>query len=103
MPRPRTALRAGDHIDWMAASPEAIKFTDWSNDVQNERNCPAFLTSIMIAIVLSISSLVMLPLFLYLTSPRASTAIATSMTPTVGLSCSAALPLNSALIGAAHL
>src|SRR4051794_9938707 len=45
--------------------------------------------------VLSISARVMLPLLPYFRSPRASSAIATSMTPTVGWSCRAALPLNS--------
>src|SRR5260221_13554997 len=98
MPRERTAVTAGDHIDWITTSPDAIRFTDWSNEVQNERKCPVFLMSIMIAMVLSISAFVMLPLLAYLTSPRASIAIATSMMPTVGLSWSAGLPLNSGLI-----
>src|SRR5258708_10516355 len=95
MPRERTAAPAGDHIDWITTSPDAIRFTDWSNDDQKERKWPDFLTSIITLRVLSISSLVMLPLLPYLMSPRASIAIATSMMPMVGLSCSAALPLKS--------
>src|SRR5258707_13777815 len=95
MPRERTAATAGDHIDWITTSPDAIRFTDWSNDDQKERKWPDFLTSIITLRVLSISSLVMLPLLPYLMSPRASIAIATSMMPMVGLSCRAALPLNS--------
>ena len=43
MPRVRTAVTAGDHIDWITTSPEAIRFTDWSNVVQNERNWPELL------------------------------------------------------------
>src|ERR1700760_3268212 len=103
MPRDRTAATAGDHIDWITTSPEAIRFTDWSNVVQNERNCPERLISIIASMVLSISARVMLPLLPYLTRPLASIAIATSITPTVGWSCSAALPLNSGLIRSAQL
>src|ERR1700694_4582787 len=103
MPRVRTAVTAGDHIDWITTSPEAIRFTDWSNVVQNERNCPDFLISIIRSMVLSISSRVMFPLLPYLTAPRASTAIAISMTPVVGDSFRAALPLNSGLIRSAQL
>src|SRR3984893_12946816 len=102
-PRVLTAVTAGDHIDWITTSPEAIRLTDWSKVVQNERNWPAFLTSIITAIVLSISSQVIFPLLPYLTSPRASSPNATSMTPTVGWSCNAALPLNSGLIKSAQL
>ena len=43
MPRERTAVTAGDHIDWMTTSPEAIRLTDWSKLLQNARKCPAFL------------------------------------------------------------
>src|SRR5216684_89868 len=103
MPRVLTAVTAGDHIDWMTTSPEAIRFTDWSNEVQNERNCPLFLMSLINAIVLSISSRVIFPLLRYRRSPRASTAMATSMTPIVGLSWSADLPLKSGLIRSAQL
>src|SRR5260221_12661649 len=103
MPRERTAVTAGDHIDWMTTSPDAIRLTDWSKVVQYERKCPDFLISIIVLMVLSISSLVILPLLPYLMSPRASSAIATSMTPTVGWSCNSALPLNSGLIRSAQL
>ena len=44
MPRARTAVTAGDHIDWITTSPEAIRFTDWSKLVQNARNWPDFLS-----------------------------------------------------------
>src|SRR6202035_5460782 len=47
-------------------------------------NCPDFLMSRIRSMVLSISSRVMLPLFSYCRWPLASTAIETSMTPTVG-------------------
>src|SRR5258708_38272446 len=103
MPRVRTAVTAGDHIDWITTSPEAIRFTDWSNELQNDRKCPDFLISIIVLMVLSISSLVMLPLLPYLMSPRASSAIATSMTPTVGWSCKAALPFHSGLLRSPQL
>src|SRR5215210_989091 len=103
MPRERTAATAGDHIDCTTTSPEAIRFTDWSKVVQNERNWPDFLISIILATVLSISSFVMLPLLTYLISPLASSAMATSMMPMVGLSCSADLPLNSELNRSAQL
>src|SRR5258708_32339344 len=82
-------------MDWITTSPDAIRFTDWSNEDQNERKCPDFLISIITLRVLSISSFVILPLLAYLTSPRASIAMATSMMPIVGLSCNAALPLKS--------
>jgi hypothetical protein len=59
----RTAVTAGEIIDWMTTSPDAIKFTDWSKVVQNERKCPDCLMSIIRFMVLSISSRVMLPLF----------------------------------------
>src|SRR6266849_4671098 len=103
MPRALTAVTAGDHIDWITTSPEAIRLTDWSKLDQNERKCPDFLIAIIVSMVLSISAWVMLPLLPYLRSPRASSAIATSMTPTVGWSCNAALPLNSGLIRSAQL
>src|ERR1700722_2252270 len=103
MPRERTAATAGDHIDWITTSPEAIRLTDWSNDDQNERNWPDCLTSIMTLTVLSISSFVILPLLPYLTWPPASSAMATSMTPIAGLSWIAALPLKSELRMSAQL
>ncbi len=103
MPRVRTAVTAGDHMDWITTSPDAIRLTDWSNEPQNERNWPDCLISCIAAIVLSISALVMLPLLPYLMSPRASSAMATSITPIVGLSCSAALPLNAGSMRSAQL
>ena len=45
----------------------------------------------------------MLPLLPYLIWPLASIAMATSITPTVGWSCNAALPLKSGLIRSAQL
>src|SRR5438445_745719 len=86
MPRDRTAVTAGDHIDWITTSPAAIKLTDSSKVVQYARNCPDFFASIRILVVLSISSLVMLPLSPYLISPRDSIAIAASMMPIDGTS-----------------
>src|SRR6516165_4356787 len=103
MPRALTAVTAGDHIDWTTTSPEAIKFTDWSKFVQKARNWPDFLMSVMISKVLSISARVMLPLLPYLMSPRASSAIATSMLPTTAVSLSAALPLYFGSIRAVQL
>src|ERR1700741_5105 len=95
MPLERTAVTAGDHIDWITTSPEAIKLTLSLKSFQKARNCPAFLASVMTAIVWSISAVVMLPLSLYLTLPVASEAIAASMMPIDGMSRIAALPLNS--------
>ena len=95
MPRARTAVTAGDHIDWMTTSPAAIRFTDSSKVVQNARNWPDFFASTRILIVLSISSFVMFPLSPYLTSPRDSIAIAASMIPIDGTSRMAERPLNS--------
>ena len=43
MPRERTAVTAGDHIDWITTSPEAIRFTDWSKVVQNDAEMAALL------------------------------------------------------------
>ena len=40
MPRVRTAVTAGDHIDWITTSPEAIRFTDWSKEFQNDAELP---------------------------------------------------------------
>lgn len=62
MPRARTAVTAGDHIDWITTSPEAIRLTDWSKVLQSARQWPARFSSISLSIVWSISSLVMLPL-----------------------------------------
>ncbi len=66
MPLERTAATAGDHIDWMITSPDAIRFTLSSKLFQKARNWPAFLVSIRKAMVLSISGFVMLPLSPYL-------------------------------------
>src|SRR2546422_3772483 len=84
MPRERTAVTAGDHIDWITTSPDAIRLTDSSKVVQKARNWPDFFASIKILMVLSISSLVMLPLSPYLMSPRDSIAMAASMMPIEG-------------------
>ena len=53
---------AGDHIDWITTSPEAIRLTLSSKLFQNARNWPFCLASVKIAKVWSISSRVMLPL-----------------------------------------
>src|SRR5271167_2662137 len=97
MPIERTLVTAGDHIDWMMVSPEAIRLTDSLKSFQNARNWPAFLASVMIFMVRSISALVMLPLSSYLCRPVASTTIAASMMPIGGMFRIAALPLNSGL------
>src|SRR6266403_1277403 len=62
MPICRTLVTAGDHIDWITTSPEAIRLTLSLNSFQKARNCPAFLASVITAMVLSISTVVMLPL-----------------------------------------
>jgi hypothetical protein len=103
MPRDHTAATAGDHIDWITTSPEAIRLTDWSDDDQNERNWPDCLMSSILSTVLSISARVMLPLLPYWMSPRASSAMATSMMPMVGLSWIAVRPLKSGLSTSAQL
>src|SRR5437867_12710967 len=95
MPRERTAVTAGDHIDWITTSPDAIRLTDSSKVVQKARNWPDFFASIKILMVLSISSLVMLPLSSYLMSPRDSIAMAAAMMPIVGTSRIADRPLDS--------
>ena len=95
MPLVRTAVTAGDHIDWITTSPEAIRLTLSLKSFHNARNWPAFLASISVLIVRSISFLVMLPLSGYLYRPIASTTIAASMMPIDGMFRIAALPLNS--------
>src|ERR1700712_2853179 len=94
MPLPRTAATAGDHIDWITTSPDAIRLTDSSNDFQKARNWPSPLALIRKSIVVSISALVMLPLSAYLTMPMASQIIAASMMPIDGMLRMAVLPLN---------
>src|SRR5882762_3226886 len=91
----RTLVTAGDHIDWITVSPDAIRLTDSLKSFQNARNWPAFLASVRIFIVMSISVLVMLPLSGYWYFPVASTTIAASMMPIEGMLRMAALPLNS--------
>src|SRR6188768_3002596 len=101
-PLVRTAVTAGDHIDWITTSPEAIRLTDSLKSFHNARNWPAFLASIRVLIVRSISALDMLPLSLYLWMPLASTTIAASMMPIEGMFRIAAFPLNSGLSSSAH-
>ena len=36
-PWARTAVTAGDHIDWITTSPEVISCTDWSKVPQSAR------------------------------------------------------------------
>src|SRR6202158_514659 len=102
MPLCRTLVTAGDHIDWITTSPDAIRLTLSLKSFQNARNCPAFFASIITAIVLSISAVVMLPLSTYFTLPVASDAIAASMMPIDGISRIATLPLNSGLSSSAQ-
>ena len=66
MPLVRTAVTAGLHIDWITTSPEAIRLTLSLKSFHSARNWPAFLASISVLIVRSISFLVMLPLSGYL-------------------------------------
>ena len=97
MPFERTAVTAGDHIDWMTVSPEAIRLTLSLKSFQKARNWPAFLASVRTPMVMSISGFVMLPLSGYLYLPIDSTTIAASMMPIEGMLRIAALPLNSGL------
>ena len=103
MLRDFTAVTAGDHIDWITTSPAAIRLTLSSKVDQKARNWPSFFSAIRASIVLSISSLVMLPLSPYFRSPRASSAIAASMIPIEGMLTSAVLPLNSGLNSSTQL
>src|ERR1700761_8095462 len=103
MPMVRTLVTAGDHIDWITTSPEAIRFTLSLKSFQNARNWPARLASIRILMVWSISALVILPLSPYFMWPIASIAIAESMMPIAGMFNSAALPLNCGLSSSAQL
>src|ERR1700691_2002563 len=102
MPIERTLVTAGDHIDWMTVSPDAIRLTDSLKSFQKARNWPAFLASVMIFMVRSISALVMFPLSSYLCWPVASTAMAASMMPIDGMVRMDALPLNSGLSSSDH-
>jgi len=90
-----TAVIAGDHMDWITTSPEAIRLTLSSKDFQKARNWPARLASMKIAMVLSISSRVMFPLSPYWISPIDSQTMAMSMIPMAEMSRIEALPLNS--------
>src|SRR5437879_11420583 len=93
-PLERTAATAGDHIDWITTSPEAIRLTDSSKVFQKARNWPSFLVLIRKSMVLSISALVMLPLSTYLVMPADSQIIAASMMPIDGMFRIEVLPLN---------
>src|SRR6478735_9502853 len=94
MPLERTAATAGDHIDWMMTSPDAIRLTLSSNDFQKARNWPSFLALIRKSMVLSISAFVMLPLSAYLMFFIASMIMAASMMPMDGIFRIDVLPLN---------
>ena len=85
MPLVRTAVTAGDHIDWITTSPDAIRLTDSLKSFHRLRNWPAFFASISVLIVRSISFFVMFPLSGYLYRPIASTTIAASMMPIDGM------------------
>src|SRR5579862_353295 len=93
MPLARTAATAGDHIDWITTSPEAIRLIDSSKLFQKARNWPAFLASVNTFMVVSISALDMLPLSLYLVTPIDSQIIAASMMPIDEMLRIEALPL----------
>src|SRR5690349_13772933 len=101
-PIERTLVTAGDHIDWMTTSPEAMRLTLSLKSFQNARNWPDFLASMSAFVVRSISVLVMLPLSWYLCRPSDSTTIAASMMPIDGMFRIDDLPLNSALRSSAH-
>src|SRR5262245_14996461 len=66
MPIERTLVTAGDHMDWITVSPEAIRFTLSLKSFQNARNWPDFLASVSTFMVMSISARVILPLSGYL-------------------------------------
>ena len=91
----RTFVTAGDHMDWMTVSPEAMRLTLSLTSFQKARNWPAFLASVSAFMVRSISARVMLPLSLYVWAPVASTTMAASMMPMEGMLRIEALPLNS--------
>ena len=93
-PLERTAATAGDHIDWITTSPEAMRLTNSSKVFQKARNWPSFLVLIRKSMVLSISALVMLPLSPYFTMPADSQIIAASMMPIEGMFRIDVLPLN---------
>src|SRR4030095_13818484 len=95
MPCALTAVTAGDHIDWITTSPEAIRLTDSSKVFQKARNWPDFLVSIRKAIVLSLSSLVILPLSAYFMIPADSAIMAASMMPIEGMLRIDVLPLKA--------
>src|SRR5882672_12897928 len=80
-PIERTLVTAGDHIDWITTSPDAMRFTLSLKSFQNARNCPALFASMSVLIVRSSSAFVMLPLSRYLWAPSDSTTIAASMMP----------------------
>src|SRR5262245_33623893 len=99
----RTFVTAGDHIDWMTVSPEAMRFTLSLKSFQKARNWPAFLAFVRTFMVRSISARVMLPLSLYVWAPLASTTMAASMMPMDGMLRMEALPLNSGLSSSAQV
>src|SRR5207237_9665818 len=101
-PIERTLVTAGDHIDWITTSPDAMRFTLSLKSFQNARNCPAFFASMSVLIVRSSSAFVMLPLSRYLWAPSDSTTIAASMMPIEGMLRIDALPLNSLLHSSAQ-
>src|SRR5271170_1575927 len=92
-PLERTAT-AGDHIDWITTSPEAMRFTDSSKVFQKARNWPSFFVLIRKSMVLSISAFVMLPLSPYFAMPADSQIMAASMMPIDGILRIDVLPLN---------
>src|ERR1700744_1305847 len=103
MPLERTLVTAGDHIDWITTSPDDIRLTLSLKSFQKARNWPAFFALVMMAMVLSISAVVMLPLSPYLTLPVASQALAASMMPIAGTLRIADLPLKSGSSNSARL
>jgi len=60
----RIRVTAGDHIDWMTTSPEAMRLTDWSTFCRKSRKLPAFF-DVRSLMVWSISGLRQLPLSPY--------------------------------------
>src|SRR3984957_17361748 len=102
MPLVRTAVTAGDHIDWITVSPGAIRLRLSLKPLQKGRNWAFFLAPVSSAIVISIPGFVILPLSGYLYFPVASTTIAASIMPIEGMLRIAALPLNSGFRSSAH-
>ena len=87
----------------ITTSPPAIRLTDSVNVAQKARKKPAFFMSISSLVRLSISPLVMLPMFPNFSLPDAWAASAASIGPICGSLISATLPLYCGLNSSAQL